>query len=82
MFERYHSEGTISELINVGSEATLLMPAKTATGDLYITYSSVTYTKVSKGNVYVTFNGLSVNRKSGQTGLAVRPNLSIRVIAD
>ena len=82
MFERYHSEGTTTEIINTGSAATLLMPSKTATGDLYVTYTSVTYTEVSKGNVYVTFNGLSVNRESGQTGLAVRPNVSIRVIAD
>ena len=53
-----------------------LISAQTATGDLYVTYDSVSY-----ANGILTFSNLSVNRTSGTTGLALRENLSIRIIS-
>lgn len=72
MFQRYFSaDGLIKNY-----DAAPLVSSKTATQDLYVTYTSVTY---DKG--IVTFSGLSVNRTSGTEGLASRDALSIRVIS-
>ena len=72
MFQRYFSaDGLINDY-----DAAPLVSSKTATQDLYVTYTSVTY---DKG--IVTFSGLSVNRTSGTEGLASRDELSIRVIS-
>ena len=58
-------------------EAVSLISQKTATADLYVTYSSVAYQ-----DGIVIFKDLSVNRASGAEGLAQRATFSIRVIPD
>ncbi len=68
MFQRYQ---------NNDYQPVQLISDKTATADLYVTYDSVEY---SSG--IVKFSGLSVNRRSGSTGLAVRETLLIRSFAD
>lgn len=73
MFQRYFSA---DGLVKADYAAAPLVSSKTATQDLYVTYTSVTY---DKG--IVTFSGLSVNRTSGTEGLASRDELSIRVIS-
>ena len=73
MFQRYYSEaGFMADYAPAP-----LIPEKTATGDLYVTYTSVVYS----GGI-LTFRGLSVNRTSGATGLAARDYFSIRIISD
>nr|WP_297706953.1 prepilin-type N-terminal cleavage/methylation domain-containing protein [uncultured Butyrivibrio sp.] len=76
MFVRYLSDGS-GQWYNEGTAPTLLMSTKTATKELYITYTSVTY---SDG--VVTFDNLSAKKESDQTELAKREHVSIRVIAD
>lgn len=68
MFQRYQKEDYLP---------VQLISDQTATADLYVTYESVEY---STG--FVIFTGLSVNRRSGSTGLAVRETLLIRVLSD
>ena len=75
MLERYYSK---DELQNYGVAAAELMSPKTATGDLYVTYETVEYDE-DKG--VVKFTNLSVDRRSGATGLSKRDDLSIRVVA-
>lgn len=73
LFQRYYS----GEGLSMDTYATVpLISAQTATGDLYVTYDSVSY-----ANGILTFSKLSVNRTSGTTGLALRENLSIRIIS-
>lgn len=70
MFQRYFSaDGLIKKY-----DAAPLVSSKTATQDLYVTYTSVTY---DKG--IVTFSGLSVVHRTAT--LASRDKLSIRVIS-
>lgn len=73
MLQRYIQSGGMGK----DSDAVRLVSETASTPDLYVTYTSVTYS-----NGIITFGGLSVNRKSGSTGLAVRDSLSIRVISD
>lgn len=72
MFQRYFSK----DGLGVAYNATQMISSKASTADLYVTYSSVTYT-----NGIITFSGLSVNRENGTEGLASREELSIRVIS-
>lgn len=74
MFQRYYSEDGLS----AAYEPSPLLPPKTSTQDLYVTYEEVTYDKDKR---IVTFFKLSVNRTSGAQGLASRERLSIRVIS-
>ena len=74
MFQRYYSPDGLSF---EDYDATPLIPPKTSTQDLYVTYDSVTY---EEG--IVTFSDLLVNRTSGAESLASRDKLSIRVISD
>ena len=73
MFQRYFSKD------GMGTTQTdsQLISSKTATGDLYVTYSNV-----EKTGTIVTFYGLSVKRGSGTDSLASRDELSIRVISE
>lgn len=71
MFQRYAKTDLSS-----GGDIVRLVSSAASTGDLYVTYSSVSYE-----NGIITFKGLSVNRESGATGLASRTVLSIRVIS-
>jgi prepilin-type N-terminal cleavage/methylation domain-containing protein len=70
MFQRYFSaDGLIADY-----PASPLISSKTSTQDMYVTYTSVSYT-----NGILTFSGLSV--KHGTDTLASRDELSIRVIS-
>ena len=73
MFHRYFSK----DGMGITQTDSQLISSKTATGDLYVTYSKVEIT----GSL-VTFYGLSVKRGSGTDSLASRDELSIRVISE
>ena len=73
MFQRYYSEDGMGKT----QTASPLISSKTATGDLYVTYSNVKRT----GSI-VTFYNLSVKRGSGTDSIASRKELSIRVISE
>ena len=75
MFQRYYNLDGLGKSL----DAVPLISEKTATGDLYVTYTSVTY---DKDLGFITFNGLSVNRTSGTLNLASRDYLRIRVISE
>ena len=81
MFQRYYNKDGlgVSEELNPDLKPVPLISEKTATGDLYVTYTSVTY---DKDLGIVTFNGLAVNRTSGTLNLASRDYLRIRVISE
>lgn len=71
MFRRYYSE----DVPGTANPAEQLISDTVATGDLFVTFASVSY-----ADGVITFNELSVDRRSGSTGLAERDSLSIRVI--
>ena len=73
MYQRY-AESDLS----AGSTPIRLISKEASTGDLYVTYESVSYDKDSG---VIMFHNLSVNRESGDTGLTVLETLSIRVIS-
>ena len=75
MFQRYYSKDGLGK----SSDPVPLISEKTATGDLYVTYTSVT---PDKNLGLVTFDGLAVNRTSGTLNLASRDYLRIRVISE
>lgn len=60
-----------------GSDAVPLISGAASTSDLYVTYESVSY---SDG--IVTFNGLSVRRKSNDAEIAKVNPLTIRVVSE
>ena len=79
-FQRYYS----SKNVDVDeSDPEYLIPPKTATDELIVTYSSATYDKDKR---VVTFTGLSVRKKTdnGTEGkvLAKRDRLSIKTMSD
>ena len=76
MFQRYYSKDGLGK----SSDPVPLISEKTSTGDLYVTYTRVTYPAEDEG--LITFEGLAVNRTSGTVGLASRDSLSIRVITE
>ncbi len=75
MLQRYYDDLVPAKT----SEPEKLIRDKTATADLYVTYSSASYNEETH---IVTIRNLSVNRKSGSTGLAKRDTVSIRVLSD
>lgn len=72
MIQHYYSKDSLSK----GTGAVPLISEKSATADLYVACSKVTY----KDGI-VTFENLSVDRQSGDTGVASRESISIRVIS-
>ena len=76
MLKRYYFPEGYGVEEGVAPDAEQLIPSKTATADLYITFSGVGYS-----NGIITFSNLSVNRASGREGIASRNPLSIRVIS-
>ena len=79
-FRRYYSSKNVDAY---ASDPEYLIPPKTATDELIVTYSSVTYDKDKR---VVTFTGLSVRKKTdnGTEGkvLAKRDRLSIKTMSD
>ena len=75
MLQRYNDDIVPAKT----SEPEQLIRDKTATADLYVTYSAASYNEETH---IVTIKDLSVNRKSGSTGLAKRDTVSIRVLSD
>ena len=75
MLQRYYDDLVPAKT----SEPEKLIRDKTATADLYVTYSAASYNEETH---IVTIKDLSVNRKSGSTGLAKRDTVSIRVLSD
>ena len=72
MFNRYYSG-----IGNFGDDPVKLISSKTATGDLYVTYSNLNY-----ADGIITISGLSVKRESAAEPLVSRDSLSIRVISN
>jgi hypothetical protein len=79
-FRRYYSSKNVDAY---ASDPEYLIPPKTATDELIVTYDSVTYDKDKR---VVTFTGLSVRKKTdnGTEGkvLAKRDRLSIKTMSD
>lgn len=79
MFQRYYNKDNLSTSSSYYTKTVPLISEKTSTGDLYVTYTSVSYDEKTG---LITFQGLAVNRESGTVDLATRDYLSIRVIAE
>lgn len=77
-FQRYYTDSTI-DIPVPPSDAEPLISEKTATADLYVTYTSAEYNPETH---IITIHNLSVDRRNGSTGLATRESLAIRVLSD